>query len=76
MSKSLKKKPILGNCVAQSDAFMKRTSAKRIRRANNALLDVGEREHFLLDKELTSEWEGSKDGKHYWPDADPKWLRK
>jgi len=74
MSRSRKKHPAGGIAIADSDKPFKRIEHRRERRAvHAALMHDEEPPH---PKTYGNPWASCKDGKTYWIDHDPKWMRK
>lgn len=75
MSRSRKKKPIVGITCANSEKFDKVTAHRRERRAVNAAIDVDpESAELLHEHEFSDPWTYAKDGKQIWDE--PKGYRK
>lgn len=78
MSRSRRKTPIIGNTSAETDHPWKQRAARRLRhRVKQQLEQYLECDRFPGRRwDLDSCWSSEKDGKHYWMDAEEKWLRK
>jgi hypothetical protein len=74
VSRSRKKTPAGGITVKQSDKPFKVVEHRRERRAVNIALraDIAPPH----PKTYGNPWASCKDGKQYWIDHDPKWMRK
>ena len=74
MSRSFRKTPVFGNTTARSEKKSKRLANRKFRRINKKLIN--------LDKDpkemnvVFNVWDMEKDGKHFWKNPDPKYMRK
>jgi hypothetical protein len=73
MSRSRKKRPGGGIAIADSDKPFKVIEHRRERRQAYAALKGGEDPPAVV---YGNPWKAPKDGKTYWVDPDPKWMRK
>lgn len=78
MSRSRRKTPIFGITTASSDAEWKARAARKLRRRARALLRTRLEEFPLIGKrwEIVNPWSSEKDGKRWFGEPDPAWLRK
>lgn len=78
MSRSRRKTPITGITTAKSDARWKKMAARKLRhRVKQELTTKLELDRFPGKRwDLVNPWSSEKDGKYYWRDADPGWMRK
>ena len=78
MSRSRRKTPIFGHTAAETDHRWKKAAARKLRhRAKQHLEATLDGDRFAGKRwDLVNPWTSDKDGKHYWRDAGPKWMRK
>ena len=78
MSRSRRKSPIGGNTTATSDHLWKKASARKLRhRVKQHLTATLDGDLFAGKRwDLVNPWSSQKDGKHWWRNPDPKWMRK
>lgn len=75
MARSRRKTPIIGIAVCDSEKSWKRGANRKLRRAVRAALIRGDDVLPEL-REVSNVWTFGKDGKLYWPDLEPRYLRK
>jgi hypothetical protein len=75
MSRSRRKKPILGITTAASEQQDKRLANRKLRRR---LRQIPPDEDAILpeQREVSNIWAFDKDGKRWLHDPDPRWMRK
>ena len=73
MSRSRKKQPGGGIAIADSDKPYKTAEHRRERRQATAALRHGEEPPAT---DYGNPYHAPKDGKQFWQDPDPKWMRK
>jgi hypothetical protein len=75
MSRSYRKTPIFGNTSSDSEKEDKRKANRKLR--HKVKQEINRGEEVLSDlKEVAPAWGFSKDGKHYWADAEQEDMRK
>jgi len=74
MTRSHKKRPGGGIAIADSDKSFKQTEHRRERHA--VKMAVKQDEDPPPGKSFGNPYKSNKDGKTYWVDPDPKWMRK
>lgn len=75
MSRSVKKTPIFGITFADSEKQDKRRWNRTFRKVCKNLLIKGH-EIPIKIAAITNVWDGNKDGKRYWKEANKKEMRK
>lgn len=75
MSRSYRKTPIFGYTTATSEKFDKQKANRRFRRKINVEVQQG-KEHFTLRRRQTTAWDMHKDGRRYYKNCKPEWMRK
>ena len=76
MGKSFRKHRIFGNCGG-SEKKDKRICNRKVRRKAREQIERGDYElPFTIQDEALNKWSMNKDGKHYWPDATDKDMKK
>jgi uncharacterized protein (DUF1684 family) len=78
MSRSRRKTPICGITTATTDHRWKKLAARKLRhRVKQELVATLDGDRFAGKRwDLVDPWTSEKDGKSYWRDPDPKWMRK
>lgn len=74
MSRSYKKQPGGSNCNTSGQKEY-RSQENRAKRRRVRVAIILEKE-MPAEKEYGNEWSSPRDGKQYWVDYDPKWMRK
>ena len=74
MSRSYRKTPIFGHVDAR-EAWWKQAEHQRERHLVQQMLDQGE-DVLPDEKKWGNPWSSPKDGKFYWGDVPPKYMRK
>lgn len=69
MTRSRRKTPIMGNTTAKSEKWWKTEANRAMRRCP---VDAEPPKKI----EFSNIWDGPKDGKHYFKNAEDKWMRK
>jgi len=76
MAHSKRKTPIFGNTTAPSEKHDKRLANRMFRRKTKIAVKNEVDPPQKIDEVFNMEWDGSKDGKHYWHNAQEKDMRK
>lgn len=74
MSRSYRKTPIFGNCIAHSEKEDKRLANRKWRRITKQAIK-SEKEP-PRQREVSDIWKFKKDGKRYFRNFHEKWMRK
>lgn len=66
MSRSRKRTPITGICVADSEKDSKRIANRAFRRISKELIKNDAADSLPILREVSNVWDWAKDGKRYW----------